>query len=55
VRASRRSAEWCVKAVEQCWLQKSPQISARERPAAEEAYRHAREVYRRRLAESADD
>jgi hypothetical protein len=55
VRASRRSAEWCLKAVDQCWLQKAPQISARERPEAAEAYEHAREVYRRIMSESRED
>jgi hypothetical protein len=54
IRASRRSAEWCLKAVDQCWKQKAPQISERERPAAAAAYEHAREVYRRILAESSD-
>ncbi len=52
VRASRRSAEWCLKSVDQCWLQKAPQISARERPAAERAYEAARQTYRRIIAES---
>jgi hypothetical protein len=52
VRASRRSAEWCLKAVDQCWKQKSPHISARERREAERAYEHARERYRRIVAES---
>lgn len=52
VRASRRSAEWCLKAVDKCWSQKSPKISPPERAAAAEAYEHARQVYRRRLAES---
>ena len=47
VRASRRSAQWCLKAVDQCWSQKSPQISERERPDAERAYEHARRVYRK--------
>lgn len=46
VRASRRSAQWCLKAVDQCWSQKVPQISARERPDAARAYEHARRVYR---------
>ncbi len=55
IRASRRSAEWCLKAVDQCWTQKAPKISAKERPEAEKAYRHAREVYRRILAESKTD
>jgi hypothetical protein len=52
VRASRRSAEWCLKSVDQCWLQKAPQISARERPEAERAYEAARQTYRRIIAES---
>jgi len=52
IRASRASAEWLLKAVDQCWSQKAPQISARERPVAEKAYEHAREVYRRIIAES---
>ena len=51
VRASRRSAEWCLKAVDQCWSQKSPLISERERPAAARAYEQARETYRRILSE----
>ncbi|HKX28890.1 MAG TPA: CehA/McbA family metallohydrolase [Blastocatellia bacterium] len=52
IRASRQSAEWCLKAVDQCWSQKAPKISAQERPSAEAAYEHARQVYRRILAES---
>jgi hypothetical protein len=52
IRASRKSAEWCLKAVDQCWSQKSPRISEKERPDAEKAYEHARQVYRRILAES---
>ena len=52
IRASRKSAEWCLKAVDQCWTQKSPKISAAERTAAANAYEHARQVYRRILNES---
>jgi hypothetical protein len=55
VRASRRSAEWCLRAVDRCWLQKSPRISGRERGAAARAYEEAREVYRRVLAEAEVD
>ncbi|MBA2647424.1 MAG: CehA/McbA family metallohydrolase, partial [Pyrinomonadaceae bacterium] len=55
VRASRRSAEWCLKAVDQCWSQKAPKISAQERAEAEQAYEHARRVYRRIVAESDPD
>jgi hypothetical protein len=52
VRASRKSAEWCLKAVDQCWSQKSVKISAKERTDAEKAYEHAREAYKRILSES---
>ncbi len=52
IRASKRSAEWCLKAVDQCWSQKSPRISAKERDEAAKAYEYARQVYRRILAES---
>jgi hypothetical protein len=55
IRASRRSAEWCLKAVEQCWSQKAPKISARERSEAEKAYEYARQVYRKIIAESVAD
>jgi hypothetical protein len=52
VRASRRSAEWCLKAVDQCWSQKSPKFSAKERAEAAAAYEHARQTYRRIVSES---
>jgi hypothetical protein len=52
VRASRRSAEWCLNAVDQCWTQKAPRISAAELPEAKKAYDHAREVYRQLISES---
>jgi hypothetical protein len=55
IRASRRSAEWCLKAVDQCWSQKAPKIAAKERDEAAKAYEHARQVYRRILAESEID
>jgi hypothetical protein len=55
VRASKRSADWCLKGVDQCWSQKSPRINAAERPAAERAYNHARERYRQILSESDAD
>jgi hypothetical protein len=55
IRASRRSAEWCLKAVDQCWRQKESKISKAERAEAERAYEHAREVYRRIIAESEID
>jgi hypothetical protein len=51
VRASRRSAEWCLKGVEQCWSQKERHIRAEEMEEARRAYGHAREAYRRILGE----
>src|SRR5687767_6482078 len=55
IRASKKSAEWCLKAVDQCWSQKSPRISQVERPAAQRAYDHARQKYRLILSESDAD
>jgi len=52
VRASRRSAEWCLAAVSQCWTQKAPRISVAELGAARQAYDRAREVYKRLLNET---
>ena len=52
IRASRRSAEWCLAAVDQCWSQKAPQIRREEREDARRAYAHARSVYRQLIAES---
>jgi hypothetical protein len=51
IRASRRSVEWCLKAVDQCWSQKEKFISVREMPAAKEAYAHARATYQKLLGE----
>ena len=53
IRASRRSAEWCLNAVNQCWTQKAAQFRAGERDAARQAYDHARKVYLQRMADAA--
>ncbi len=47
----KRSLEWCLKSVDQCWAQKQPLIDADEQDDARTAYEHARQVYRQRLAE----
>jgi hypothetical protein len=52
IRASRRSAEWCLAGVNQCWTQKAPKIAPGELEAARKAYDHARAVYRKLIAES---
>jgi len=51
IRASRRSAEWCLAAVNQCWTQKAPKISKAEVPEAQQAYDHARDTYKKLLEE----
>ena len=48
----RRSLEWCLKSVDQCWSQKEKLIAPAELDDARAAYEHARQVYRARLAES---
>lgn len=55
VRASKRSAEWCIKAVEQCWSQKGKGIRSSERSAAKQAYDEAKTIYERVLAETTKD
>jgi hypothetical protein len=52
IRASRRSVQWCLDAVNQCWTQKAPRIAAGELAEARKAYDHARDIYRQRLAET---
>jgi len=55
VRASRRSIEWCLKGVDQCWSQKEQFYAEAELPQARLDYEHARNVYRARLAEAEVD
>jgi N-methylcarbamate hydrolase len=47
VRASRRSAQWCLDCIDALWREKSPHIAATEKKDAEAAYEQARVVYRR--------
>jgi hypothetical protein len=51
IRASRRSAEWCLKGVDQCWSQKERTYKPAEMADAKAAYAHARATYTQRLAE----
>jgi hypothetical protein len=55
IRASHKSADWCLKSVDQCWSQKEPAIRPAEKEAARKAYDHARDAYKKILAESPDD
>jgi hypothetical protein len=43
--AEKRSVEWCIQSLDQCWKTKQPNIREGERAAAKEAYDRAREVY----------
>jgi hypothetical protein len=52
IRASRASAEWCLKAVDQCWSQKAQKISSAEKAEAEKIYESARQSYKKIIAES---
>ncbi len=46
----KRSLEWCLAGVDQCWSQKEALIDPKEHDDAVAAYEHARKVYRERLA-----
>lgn len=52
---SRDSADWAIRAVDQAWKMKSPQIRAGERDAAERAYATARRRYGELMAEAGND
>ena len=49
----KRSIEWCLKGVDQCWSQKEKVIAKAEMEDAKAAYDYAREIYRQRLNEAA--
>jgi hypothetical protein len=55
IRASRKSAQWCLDGVDQCWKSKARTYAKGEMEDAKAAYEHAREVYRKILKESATD
>jgi hypothetical protein len=55
IRASKRSAQWCLDAVDICWKSKVGQTREHEREAAKAAYDAAAAAYRRILAEAYDD
>ena len=55
IRASKRSAQWCLEAVDVCWNSKKGNIRKEEQKAAAAAYEKARQAYRAILEESFDD
>ena len=48
----RKSLEWCLKGVDQCWSQKKRFYKAEEMDEAIAAYDHARKTYQTRMAEA---
>ena len=52
---SRRSAQWFLAGVDQLWSQKEWTYDADEMEDARQAYQHAREIYRRLIAEARHD
>ncbi len=52
VRASRKSIEWCLNAVDQCYRQKLPRVRVEERTEMQQYYEAARAAYRERLREA---
>jgi len=55
IHASRKSAEWCRKAVDVCWDAKKGRIRKEEQATARKAYDEARAIYDRILADSIAD
>jgi hypothetical protein len=55
IRASKRSAEWCLKAIDNCWKEKVKAIREKEKADAQAAYDRAREEYKKILGESVAD
>ncbi|HEY0550912.1 MAG TPA: CehA/McbA family metallohydrolase, partial [Verrucomicrobiae bacterium] len=50
----RKSLEWCLKGVDQCWSQKKRFYKAGEMNDALAAYDHARKIYQARLTEAGE-
>lgn len=56
VRASKKSAQWCLDSIDKLWTVKSPNIrEKKERPEAEAAFMAAKTKYQQILEESFDD
>jgi hypothetical protein len=55
IRASRRSAQWCLACIEQLWRVREKNIAPAEREEAKRAYEAAKEIYRRIAAEALAD
>jgi hypothetical protein len=53
IRASKRSAQWCLDGVNRCWGQKQRFIKPDEMTDAKQAYEHARQTYAKLVEECA--
>ncbi len=51
---SKKSIEWCLKGVDQCWSKKEQFIRPAEIEDAKQAYAHARTIYKSRLDEATE-
>jgi hypothetical protein len=54
IRASKRSAQWCIGVIEQLWKVRGHEILAEEREEAKKTFGKALEIYRKIEAESAE-
>jgi hypothetical protein len=52
IRASRKSALWCIETIDQLWRVRGRGIAAGERDEAEKTFQRAKEVYRKIAAEA---
>ena len=52
IRASRRSAEWCIGVIEQLWRIREAEIAPAERAEAEKTFHKAIDIYRRIATEA---
>jgi hypothetical protein len=55
IRASKNSADWCLKAIDKCWDEKSKKIAKNELDDAQKAYDEARKAYRKIADECTKD
>lgn len=55
IRSSKKSAQWCLDSLEQCWSQKKSLIEPKEMQEAIAAYDHARKAYSEILVRAEED
>ena len=51
----KKSAQWCLEAVNQCWKMKEQNIRADEKEAAKTAYEDARKIYKAMIESASND